>query len=140
MKALHISLLISIMAFSILLPAQDTCFTIKRIQTEYLSNGFEKLKFPLNFFISQDSIMVSPDSLGKKEFMYFEILNKKCDWSTGFSKGSTTFLLKIEDMGVAKYPKLVINFLNPFNKIIELLYENLERREFNIISYDPIKN
>lgn len=114
--------------------AQDTCVNFNRIQTGRLISGMEKIKFPLSFFISKDSIKVSPDSFGKKEFMAFEILSRKCSWNTD-STGSTIFLLKIEDQGVVKYPKLVINFLNPSYKIIELLYEDSERREFDILNY-----
>ena len=111
--------------------AQSNCPPQNLYITNFLSDGIDssRLKFPLKFCITTDSIIISYASVNR-QFAAFRVLNKACFWNEDFSEGKSEYKLMLYDVRGNKQPTLniIINKKQPM--YIELLYENSEKRVF----------
>lgn len=113
------------------LHAQSNCPQKISYSMNFLSDGKDssRLKFPLNFNITNDSIIISY-AKSKRQFAAFRTLSKECFWNEDFSEGKSEYKLMLYDVRGNKYPTLNIIADKKQPVYIELLYENAEKRVF----------
>lgn len=111
--------------------AQSNCPQQNLYTTNFLSDGEDssRLKFPLKFNITNDSIIVSYTKVNR-QFLAFRVLSKECSWNKDFSEGKSEYKLMLYDVRGNKYPTLNIIVDKKQPVLIELLYENAEKRVF----------
>jgi hypothetical protein len=112
--------------------AQDSCRSIGSYSTDSIGNENEKIIAPLIFNITYDSVIVYPGGNPSIPFLTFKILSKSCDWNKKLSEGRTIFKLLLKENEIEKYPTLNLIYLDQKYRVIELLYENSEKRIFTI--------
>ncbi len=97
-----------------------------------MGNKNEKMLFHLNFLVKNDSIIIYREKKIANPFASFKIISTNCNWNKDFSEGYSSFKLISKSNDVIKYPTLNIDFQNPKNRYVELLYENDDPRIFTI--------
>ncbi len=120
-----------LLAFTCTIKAQEKCPPTNLYKTNFLGNGTGTgMRFPLNFIIKTDSLIIGIDTAGRNQFAAFRILNQNCEWNEDFSEGKSVYKLMIGDLRGNKYPTLSINSSKKQPLYIELLYENSEKGVF----------
>ena len=131
MKKLTVFVIAIMFFFKYDLCAQDNCPQQNFYTTNFLSDGKDstRLRFPLKFSITNDSIIVSYTKVNR-QFLAFRVLSKACSWNKDFSEGKSEYKLMLYDVRGNKFPTLIMSSNKKEPVYIELLYENAEKRVF----------
>ncbi len=110
------------------------CLPDSILKTDSLGTNIEKLAFDLTFRIGKDSIWVRNSANLTKEFISFAIQeNPECNWNSDYTKGYSSYKLKLTDRGNIKYPTLRIIYEKEFGNRIEILYPNSNEQIFTLV-------
>ena len=113
------------------LQAQDSCFNNAVIKTSSMGTGEDSIAFSLQFVTAKDSVIIEYGAEASRNVV-FKVISRTCHWNKNFKTGESIYNVEVMPERKKAILKIIVS---DARRVIELIYNNTERRIFNIATF-----